>query len=217
MFDLNAIVNAAITEAVNTRITEVLAQHANIVGGLAERIAALEDKLSMLTNHGVKTFENVDALTTRVVALEGDVSHKVQVQQANIVAALAERIAALETKLTEANLFTQMTQAPSVLAAQYTPVSNDQIKAALQEWATKDALVEHLDNQEWFWEKLQNRIDAATESAIDMHCETYDHDDYDRAVSAFDDMPALDDFVTRDSVREEIEDVLNNATLSLSI
>lgn len=78
-------------------------------------------------------------------------------------------------------------------------------------------MVEALNSQEWFWEKLQNRIDAATEQAVDNHCETYDHDDYDSAVSKVDDLPDLDDYVTRDEVRSEIEDVLNNATLSLSI
>ena len=141
MFDINAIVNAAITEAVNARITEVLQQHANTV------------------------------------------------------AALAERVAALETKLTEANLFTQMTPAT----------------------ITADAFVTHLDQQEWFWEKLQNKIDASVEQSMDNHCETYDHDSYDEAASKVDDLPDLDDYVTRDEVRSEIEDVLNNATLSLSI
>ena len=143
MFDINAIVNAAITEAVNARITEVLQQHANTV------------------------------------------------------AALAERVAALETKLTEAALFTQTSNAT---------ITIDEAR-----------MVEALNSQEWFWEKLQNRIDAATEQAVDDHCSTYDHDDYDSAVSKLEDMPDLDDYATRDELRSEIEDVLNNATLSLSI
>ena len=58
MFDLNAIVNAAITEAVNARITEVLAQHANIVGALAERVETLE--------------KNEEALVRRIAALENN-------------------------------------------------------------------------------------------------------------------------------------------------
>lgn len=156
----------------------------------------------------------------------------------NAVSPLNERIAALEEKvnfledqavITDNRTHARIsalennpaqgvdTQAPSVLAAQYTPVSNDQIKAALQEWATKDALVEYLDSQEWFWEKLQNRIDSTVEAAMDTHLGDYDHDDYDSIVSKVEDMPDFDDYVTRDSVREEIEDVLNNAPLSLSI
>ena len=78
-------------------------------------------------------------------------------------------------------------------------------------------MVEALNSQEWFWEKLQNRIDAATEQAVDEHTSTYDHDEYDSAVSKVDDLPDLDDYVTRDEVRSEIEDVLNNATISLSV
>ena len=134
--------------------------------------------------------------------------------QHEAMVAMRDRITALENNPAQG----VDTQAPSVLAAQYTPISNEQIKAALQEWATKDSLVEYLDQQEWFWEKLQRRIDAATEQAVDNHCETYDHDNYDEIASKVDDLPDnLDDYVTRDEVRSEIEDVLNNATLSLSI
>jgi hypothetical protein len=61
MFDLNAIVSAAIATAVDARLTEVLQQHANIVGALAERIAALENNPAI----GVDT-----VLEARVVALE---------------------------------------------------------------------------------------------------------------------------------------------------
>jgi len=42
MFDINTILAQALADAVNARITEVLQQHANIVGALAERIAELE-------------------------------------------------------------------------------------------------------------------------------------------------------------------------------
>lgn len=144
MFDINAIVNAAITEAVNARITEVLQQHANTV------------------------------------------------------AALAERVAALETKLTEAALFTQTNNAT---------ITIDEAR-----------MVEALNSQEWFWEKLQNKIDASVEQSMDHHLECYDHDNYDEMASKVDDLPDnLDDYATRDELRSEIEDVLNNATLSLSI
>ena len=82
-------------------------------------------------------------------------------------------------------------------------------------------MVEALNSQEWFWEKLHNTINdnvvSRVEEALDEHCSNYDHDDYDSAVSKVDDLPDLDDYVTRDEVRSEIEDVLNNATLSLSV
>lgn len=63
----------------------------------------------------------------------------------------------------------------------------------------------------------REQVEAMIEQSMDHHLECYDHDDYDSAVSKLDDMPDFDDYVTRDSVREEIEDVINNATLSLSI
>lgn len=139
MFDINAIVNAAITEAVNARITEVLQQHANTV------------------------------------------------------AVLAERVAALETKLTEAALFAQTSNVT---------IPIDEAK-----------MVEALNSQEWFWEKLQNRIDAATESAIDMHCETYDHDSYDSAVSDLEDR----DFVTNDSLEDAVREAVGNLSFDISV
>ena len=119
-----------------------------------------------------------------------------QTQHEGMVA-MRDRIAALETKLTEAALFTQTSNVT---------ITIDEAR-----------MVEALNSQEWFWEKLQNRIDAATEQAVDNHCSTYDHDNYDEIASRVDDLPALDDYVTRDKVRSEIEDVLNNATISLSV
>ena len=136
------------------------------------------------------------------------------VQQA--VAPLNERIAALEKN--EEYLTNRIaalennpaqgvdTQAPSVLAAQYTPISNEQVKAALQEWVTTGGFV------------TRDEVEALIEQAMDHHLECYDHDNYDEMASKVDDLPDnLDDYVTRDEVRSEIEDVLNNATLSLSI
>lgn len=132
------------------------------------------------------------------------------VQQA--VAPLNERIATLESACaTQHEAMVAMRD--RIAALENNPAQGVEPAITIDE----ARMVEALNSQEWFWEKLQNRIDAATESAIDAHCADYDHDDYDSAVSKLDDMPDLDDYVTRDSVREEIEDVLNNATLSLSI
>ena len=168
MFDINTLVNAAISAAVQQAIAPLVDQIHNldaICQTQAERIAALE-------NQAIVTSNAVDA-----------------------------RISALETKLTEANLFTQTSNVT---------IPIDEAR-----------MVEALNSQEWFWEKLHNTINdnvvSRVEQAVDNHCETYDHDSYDSAVSAFEDMPSLDDYVTRDEVRSEIEDVLNNATLSLSI
>ena len=143
------------------------------------------------------------------------------VQQAT--APLVERIAALElqrgemqrTIVTYSERITALennpaqgvdTQAPSVLAAQYTPISNEQIKAALQEWAATGGFL------------TREQVEAMIEQSMDHHLECYDHDNYDEIASKVDDLPDnLDDYATRDELRSEIEDVLNNATLSLSI
>jgi hypothetical protein len=164
MFDLNAIVNAAIATTVDARLTEVLQQHANIVGALAERITALES----------------DAFAMR------------------------DNITALETKLTEAKLFEQTTNVT---------IPIDEAK-----------MVEALNSQEWFWEKvnayIETGIEDRIERAIDDHCSSYDHDDYDALHNEWGGEEASDFVKERDlgeTVREHVEEALNNATFSVSI
>jgi len=151
MFDLNAIVNAAIATAVDARLTEVLQQHANIVGALAERITALENNPA---------------------------------------------IDALETKLTEAKLFEQTTNVT---------IPIDEAK-----------MVEALNSQEWFWEKLRRTTDAQIEQAMDDHCSTYDHDDYDNVVSNWNDEDPTE-FVREGDLSSQINDVLNGASFDVRI
>lgn len=136
MFDINAIVNAAITEAVNARITEVLQQHANTV------------------------------------------------------AALAERVAALETKLTEAALFAQTTNVT---------IPIDEAK-----------MVEALNDQEWFWEKMQRFAAGAAEAAMDDHTSTYDHDEYDSHIGD-------DDKHFDGDIEDAVRDAIGNLTFEVSV
>lgn len=136
MFDINAIVNAAITEAVNARITEVLQQHANTV------------------------------------------------------AALAERVAALETKLTEAALFAQTNNVT---------IPIDEAK-----------MVEALNSQEWFWEKMQRFAAGAAEEAMDAHLSDYDHDEYDSHIGD-------DDKHFDGDIEDAVRDALSNMTFDVSI
>ena len=71
MFDINAIVNTAISEAVNARITTLLQEHANVVGAMAERIAELETKLNALDAvvlHHTKAASPDDVLNREDVA-----------------------------------------------------------------------------------------------------------------------------------------------------
>lgn len=134
--------------------------------------------------------EATTGLLMRINALEDTCQ-----RQHEAMTAMRDRITALETKLTEAKLFERTTDVTI-------PVD-------------KDALINHLNEQEWFWEKVQNRIEAATEAKMDYHLECYDHDNYDDIASKVDDLPDLDDYVTRDEVRSEVEDVLNNCSLSI--
>lgn len=111
-----------------------------------------------------------------------------------------ERIEALETRLTEAQLFQKTTEVT---------VPIDEAR-----------LVEVLDQQEWFWEKLNRKAgeaaEAAAEEAINQHCSDYDHDDYDNVACLVNDAN-LDDMVTTDNLRDEIKQVLRDVTVSIDV
>lgn len=81
-------------------------------------------------------------------------------------------------------------------------------------------LVEVLDQQEWFWEKLMRKAGEAAESAVEEaindHCSTYDHDDYDNTSSAVNDVD-LDDLVSRGDLEDAINSALHNATITIRI
>ena len=135
---------------------------------------------------------------------------------------LVERIAALETKLAlETTLMQGDTLSPDDLVQvkqriealeQATPETPAAISAA--------AFVTYLDQQEWFWEKLTRKAaeaaEAAAEEAINDHCSTYDHDDYDNVSCSVNDAN-LDDMVTMDNLRDEIKQVLRDATVSIDV
>ena len=146
MFDINNIINAAIAEAVNAHLTEVLQQHANIVAGLAEKIDTLEK------NEGY----------------------------------LVKRIAALEA-------------APAASQSNVT-IPIDEAK-----------MVEALNDQEWFWEKMQRFAAGAAEAAMDDHTSTYDHDSYDAVVSD------SDDFVKSDDLEDTVREAVGNLSFDISV
>lgn len=81
-------------------------------------------------------------------------------------------------------------------------------------------LVEVLDQQEWFWEKLMRKAgeaaEAAAEEAINDHCSTYDHDDYDNVSSTVNDVD-LDNVVTMDNLSDEIRRTLREVTISIDV
>ena len=116
-----------------------------------------------------------------------------QQEYANKMAEMAEKITALETRL---------------LALENNPAQG--VDTTLEE------ALQRLDDQEWFWDKLRRFADGAVESAIEQHCEEYDHDD----MVMKHELPDMDDYVTKDyldsEVRDAVHDKLDNATLRIS-
>ena len=151
MFDLNAIVSAAIATAVDARITELMQQHANIVGALAERIEKLENNPAI----GVDT-----TLEARVVALE---------------------------------------QRPATAVAGV---------------ITPEMIVESMNKAEWLWEKvnayIETGIEDRIERAIEDHCGTYDHDDYDSHISD-------DDIHIEGDLEDAVTDAVRNLTFEVTV
>lgn len=111
--------------------------------------------------------------------------------QHEAMVAMRDRIAALETKLTEAALFTQTNNVT---------IPIDEAK-----------MVEALNDQEWFWEKMQRFAAGAAEAAMDDHTSTYDHDSYDAVVSD------SDDFVKSDVLEEAVREAIDNLTFEVSV
>lgn len=122
-----------------------------------------------------------------------------QQEYANKMAEMAQQIAALDTHLAEA--------IDRVAALENNPAQG--VDTTLEE------ALQRLDDQEWFWNKIRNFTDGAVESAIEQHCEEYDHDD----MVMKHELPDMDDYVTKDDLRDEVSDAvhdkLDNATLSI--
>lgn len=128
------------------------------------------------------------------------------VQQAT--APLVERIAALENQA----IVTSNAVDTRITALENNPAQGVEPAITIDEVR----MVEALNSQEWFWEKLQNRIDAGIESAIDTHCETYDHDSYDSAVSTVEDHD-FDAFVTSDSLDDAVREAVGNLSFDIRV
>jgi hypothetical protein len=117
---------------------------------------------------------------------------------------LEQRVVALETKLTEAKLFEQTTHVQTLMSP--------------------EMIVDSMNNAEWLWEKInayiETGIDDRMERAIDDHCSTYDHDEYDSVVSNWNDEDPAD-FLREGDLHDQIDDRVNetlrNATFSISI
>jgi hypothetical protein len=69
-------------------------------------------------------------------------------------------------------------------------------------------------------ESIREIAEAAAEAALDEHCGSYDHDDYDALHNEWG-SEEVSDFVKdgdiEDQIEEKVKEVLNNATFSVSI
>lgn len=102
---------------------------------------------------------------------------------------LVERIAALETRLTEASLFQKETNVT---------VDMD----ALRELVTP---------------LVGSMVEAKIEEAISAHCEDYNHDRYDNIANEVDDLPDFDDFVRGDELDSNVRDAVRDLTFEVSV
>jgi len=101
---------------------------------------------------------------------------------------LVERIAALETRLTEASLFqkeTNVTVDMDALRALVTPLVGSMVEAKIEE-------------------------------AISAHQEEYDHDEYDRMLRTMEDHD-LDDFVKQHELEDAVKEAVSNLTFDISV
>lgn len=112
----------------------------------------------------------------------------IQQQHANIVGELAQRIATLEARLTEAGLFQKETNVT---------VDMD----ALRELVTP---------------LVGSMVEAKIEEAISAHQEEYDHDEYDRMLRTMEDHD-LDDFVKHYALEDAVKEAVSNLTFDISV
>ena len=113
---------------------------------------------------------------------------------------LEARVMTLETKLTEAKLFEQTTNVT-------VPIDEKR-------------MVEVLNSQEWFWEKLNAYIETGIEDrierAIDDHLSSYNHDEYDEMYNEWG-SESVSDFVKDDDIESQINDALRNASFEVRV
>ena len=124
----------------------------------------------------------IDAAFQAAVKAEVD-SQLTEIRQhfANTVGGLATQVAALESKLAEAQLFHRTTQVAVQL--------------------DKARIADALDQQEWFWEKIRIYIDAGVEAATEDFVAKDDLPDFDEFLTK-EDFPDADDIVTKDELPE---------------
>jgi hypothetical protein len=133
---------------------------------------------------------------------------------AEAIKPLVERITALENNPAQ-GVDAEMDLRVGVLAQRVTALEE---RPAVHIDEAK--MVEALNSQEWFWEKLRRTTDAQIEQSMDNHLECYNHDEYDSVVSNWNDEDPAD-FLREgdlcDQIDDRVNETLRNATFSISI
>jgi len=164
---------------------------------VAEAIKPLVERIENLEARANLVFDGLQRIDVRVAAVENNPAIGVDTT-------LEARVVALETKLTEAALFERNINVQTLI--------------------TPETVVNSMNNAEWLWEKvnayIETGIDDRIERAIDDHCSTYDHDDYDNVYNEWGGEEASDFVKERDiddKIEGQVNEVLRNATVSISI
>lgn len=159
------------------------------------------------------------AVATHVEDLQTRLDHTI-----NVLELRTQRIAALETKLTEAHIFTQtstvtvydlemlkvrlakLESAPTDAAHEAAGLDDEllKIKARLDELEATDA-------RDLTKDQVREIAEAAAEEAIDAHCSDYDHDEY---ASHVDDGDKHSD---EDSIESAVREALDGLSVTLSL
>lgn len=147
-------------------------------------------------------------INAAIAAAVNDRITEVLQQHANVVAALEQRIAALENN--------PAIGVDTTLAARVDALEKTGTPATI----TADAFVTYLDQQEWFWEKLTRKAGEAAQTVVDEaisdHTNEYDHDEYDEAVSALDGVD-LSEIVTPDMLTDAVKEIIDDASFEVRV
>ena len=157
---------------------------------------------------------NINAILSQALAAAVQQAiQPLQQEYANKMAEMAQQIAALEMRLTLGEKLTP---------AQGVDTTLEQRIAALEKHTAvldqHGGLLEYLDNQEWFWEKIRRFADGVVESAVEQaiqnHTDMYDHNDFVTE-------DKLDDYVKTENLESEVcdavRDIMESATVSIRI
>jgi hypothetical protein len=143
-----------------------------------------------------------------MIDLNTIISQALAAAVAQATAPLLERIATLESQ--SAALLSRVTAANARLHERLLVLESPSTQGI-------GVLLENLDNQEWFWEKIRAFTDGAVEQAVEQHCEEYDHDD----MLTSDALPDMEEYINREDldseVRDAVREVMEGATVSIRI